>query len=335
MIREVRSENRRRKKRSQPLIRYVIVYLMSRAFRNALEELTIKAQLAKEGVKLVSAKENFGDGYLGDAMQGIMAIFNELQVRSNGEDVKVKMANKARNGGTVGRAPLGYLNIGDVSEGREFRTVVIDPERGPLVRLTFELYATGDYTLADLSEELYDRGLRNRPRNGPAQQVAVTKLSQLLRGRYYIGIVTFKGEEYPGRQEPLISEELFERLQDIIETRAAAGERRHVHHHYLKGSLFCGARAAGNVRQRLIMQQTINRYGTAYMYFFCRGRQNGTCDTPHIHIGRLEEAVEQHYATIRFAPSFIGKVHTHLAMALADEGAKHWLASAPSARTEA
>ena len=90
--------------KQRPNVRYVIVYMMSRAFRNALEELTTKAQLSKMGITLVSAKENFGDGYLGDAMQGIMAIFNELQVRSNGEDVKVKMPNKARNGGTVGLA---------------------------------------------------------------------------------------------------------------------------------------------------------------------------------------------------------------------------------------
>jgi site-specific DNA recombinase len=321
MLAELKTENQQRKKDGRPLIRYVIVYMMSRAFRNALEELATKAQLAKMGVTLISAKENFGDGYLGDAMQGIMAIFNELQVRSNGEDVKTKMANKARNGGTVGRAPLDYLNVGDVSQGREFRTVVVDPERGSLVRQAFELYATGDYTLADLSDELYDRGLRSRPRNGPAQQISVNKLSQMLRDRYYLGVVTFKGAEYQGRHEPLISHELFERVQDIIEARAAAMERRRVHHHYLKGSLFCGACKAGGITQRMIMQQTVNRYRNVYMYFFCRGRQNGTCTTPHIHVGRLEEAVEEHYATIRFSPEFLTEVRTHLAKAIDDENA--------------
>ena len=307
--------------KQRPNVRYVIVYMMSRAFRNALEELATKAQLAEMGVKLVSAKENFGDGYLGDAMQGIMAIFNELQVRSNGEDVKTKMANKARNGGTVGRAPLGYLNVGNISEGREFRTVIVDPVRGPLVRLAFELYATGDWSLADLSDELYDRGLRTRPRSGPEQQVGISKLSDMLRDRYYIGIVTLKGEEYQGRHEPLVSLELFDRVQEIIDTRATALERRRVHHHYLKGSLFCGACNAGGITQRMIIQHTVNRYGTPYTYFFCRGRQNGTCDTPHIHVGHLEQAVEDHYATIRFTPTFIAEVRAHLARTIEDEQA--------------
>jgi site-specific DNA recombinase len=192
---------------------------------------------------------------------------------------------------------------------------------GPLVRQAFELYATGDYTLADLSDELYDRGLRSRPRSGPAQQISVNKLSQMLRDRYYLGVVTFRGEEYQGRHDPLINHELFERVQDIIEARAAAMERRRVHHHYLKGSLFCGACKAGGVTQRMIMQQTVNRYGNVYMYFFCRGKQNGTCTTPHIHVGRLEEAVEEHYATLRFRPEFLAEVRAHLAKAIDDENA--------------
>ncbi|GAA2038917.1 recombinase family protein [Nocardiopsis rhodophaea] len=306
------------KRQGRP-IKYVIVYMMSRAFRNLLEELTTKTQLQQMGITLVSAKENFGDGYLGDAMQGMMAILNELQSRSNGADTSAKMANKARNGGTVGRAPLGYLNAEDTTQGRKFRTVVIDPERGPLVKLAFELYATGDYTLADLSDELYDRGLRNRPRGGPAQQVSVKKLSQLLRDRYYIGVVTYRGEEYPGRHEPLISLDLFDRVQDIIESRAAAQEKRRVHNHYLKGSLKCGTCRRVGVTQRMIMQQTVNRTGNVYLYFFCRGRQNGTCDAPHIHVGRLEEAVERHYATIRFRPAFVNEMRAHLDETVGEE----------------
>ncbi|WP_407923396.1 recombinase family protein [Actinomadura rubteroloni] len=308
--------------KQRPTVRYVIVYMMSRAFRNALEELATKAQLAKMGVTLISAKENFGDGYLGDAMQGIMAIFNELQVRMSGEDIKVKMANKVRNGGTVNRAPIGYLNAAKRVDGREVRTVIIDPERGPLIRQAFELYATGDYTLADLTDELYDRGLTTRPTAAySAQALTITTLSKVLRDRYYLGYVVYKGEIHPGRHDAIIDEDLFDRVQEIIETRAAAHELRRVHHHYLKGSLFCGACAAKGERGRLIMQQTTNRHGTTYLYFFCRGRQSGFCMTPHINAVKLEELVEAHYDTIRFAPAFVTTVRAHLHEAIAEKEA--------------
>lgn len=204
--------------KQRPTVRYVIVYMMSRAFRNTLEELVTKAQLAKMGIKLVSAKENVGDGYLGDAMQVIMAVFNEMQVRMSGEDIKIKMANKAHNGGTVNRAPIGYLNVPMRVEGREVRSVIIDPQRGPLVRLAFELYATGDYTFDDLADELHERGLRTRPTaKYPAQALSANRLSQVLRDRYYIGDLVYKGEEIKGRHQALIGEELFEQVQEVIE----------------------------------------------------------------------------------------------------------------------
>ena len=132
----------------------VIVYMMSRAFRNAHDELVTRMMLRKLGVTLVSAKENFGTGYLADAMQTVMAAFNELQVRASGEDIKVKMANKARNGGTVSRAKVGYLNARKRIEGREVRTIETDPERAPFVVMAFEQFATGKHTLVTLRAAL-------------------------------------------------------------------------------------------------------------------------------------------------------------------------------------
>ena len=56
---------------------------------------------------MVSAKEEFGEGYMGDAMEAITDIMNEVQVRQNGEDISNKMRHKAQNGGTTGRASWG------------------------------------------------------------------------------------------------------------------------------------------------------------------------------------------------------------------------------------
>src|SRR5579859_7998545 len=139
---------------------YVIVYMMSRAFRNAHDELVTRMMLRKLGVTLVSSKENFGTGYLADAMQTVMAAFNEMQVRASGEDIKVKMANKARNGGTIGRAKLGYLNVRKRIEGREVRTVETDPELSQFVVMAFEAFATGKYTIQSLRVMLTQAGFR-------------------------------------------------------------------------------------------------------------------------------------------------------------------------------
>jgi site-specific DNA recombinase len=58
------------------------------------------------------------------------------------------------------RAPIGYLNVRKHDEqGREYRTVEIDPERAHLIRWSFTAYATGDYSVTDLLAEVTARGL--------------------------------------------------------------------------------------------------------------------------------------------------------------------------------
>ncbi len=44
----------------------------------------------------------------------------------------------------------------------------------------------------------------------------------MLRDRYYLGYVTYQDGEIQGRHEALIDDDLFGRVQDIIEPRAAA-----------------------------------------------------------------------------------------------------------------
>ncbi|OBA44386.1 resolvase, partial [Nocardia sp. 852002-20019_SCH5090214] len=300
--------------RAERDIDYVIVYKLSRMARNRIDDAIVMADLRKRGVTLISATESIDDTPVGQLMHGILATFNEYQSRESGADIAYKMGQKARNGGTIGRARLGYRNVIDRFDGREIRTIATDPERAPLVQLAFELFATDNYTLDTLSDELYDRGLRTRPtRKHPAKQVSINKLSQMLRDRYYLGYVTYDGEEIKGRHEPLINENLFDRVQDILDARSTAGERRREHPHYLKGSLFCQRchRTTGSTT-RMIIQHTLNRRGTEYTYFFCRNRQDGTCDAPYINVALVEDAVEAHYATVRFSAEFIAEVRAHV-----------------------
>ena len=150
---------------------YVIIYARSRAFRNYIDAGNTKMALSKLGVKLISAKEDFGDGLMAEAMEAVTDVFNWLQVRMSGEDIKVKMANKARNGGTVGRAKVGYLNVRKRIEGREVRTVETDAERAPYVVMAFEAFATGKYTIESLRAMLTEVGLPH-VRNGQAPGAA-------------------------------------------------------------------------------------------------------------------------------------------------------------------
>ncbi|MER6626797.1 recombinase family protein [Streptomyces sp. NPDC000987] len=302
--------------REHPNVRYVIVYMLSRFARNRLDDAIMVAALERLGVKLISAVEkNIDDTPTGRMLHGMLAVINEYASSQSAEDVKYKMGQKAKNGGTITRAPVGYLNVEERLDDRRFRSVAVDPVRGPLIRTAFELYATGEYTLADLADELYERGLR-MPRNArrPERGISPNRLAVVIRDDYYCGWITYEGERYKGRHERLVPEDLFERVQDIANSRTQAQELRRVHHHELKGSLFCGfcIRQHGE-RRRMILQNATNRHGNTYRYFFCTGRYSHTCELPYVPVGKVEEAVEDHYAHLRFTSEFTSAMRADLA----------------------
>lgn len=296
---------------------YVIIYKLSRLNRNRIDDALTITELRKYGVTLISATESIDETPVGQLMHGILASFNEFRSAEDGADIRYKMGEKVKRGGTIGRAPLGYVNVRERFEGREVRSVAIDPERAPFVKLAFELYATGEYSLERLVNELTDRGLTTRPGRYPAGPVSDAKLSSMLSDRYYLGYVRHADQEYRGRHDALIDQDLFDRVQKIQEARRGAHERDRVHRHYLKGSLWCGACHEHGVEARLHFQRSRGN-GGQYDYFVCSNKHAGLCAEPHLALERVELAVLRHYGTLQFTQEFIGTVRRSLSETLAD-----------------
>ncbi len=123
---------------AQHQVNYCIVHKVDRLARNRADDVTIHLALKDAGVTLVSSTENIDETPSGMLLHGIMSSIAEFYSRNLATEVIKGLSQKAARGGTVGRAPIGYRNIGMRDEmGREIRTVEIDPERGELVRWAF------------------------------------------------------------------------------------------------------------------------------------------------------------------------------------------------------
>jgi site-specific DNA recombinase len=197
-----------------------------------------------------------------------------------------------RLGGTPSRAPLGYRNVIDRIDGKEIRSVALDPGRAPHVVWAFEAYATGEYLLRELTEAVNARGFRTRPtpKTPEGKPLSVSGMERILANPYYAGIVRFEGVEYQGRHEPLISLELFHQVQALKHSRRLSKEKPYQHPHYLKGSLYCGS-----CGERLGVTKTKNRHGMTYPYFYCLGRQKrrSPCRQPYVAMDVIEERVAE------------------------------------------
>lgn len=287
-------------------IDYVIVHKVDRLARKRADDSIILEAIRSSGATLVSVSENIDETPSGMLLHGIMASIAEFYSMNLAAEVMKGTTEKARRGGTPHRAPIGYLNVREIVDGREIRTIAVDPERGPLVTCAFRLYATGDYSLSELSGILESRGLRNRPRRGqPLTPLGVNRLSSMLRSDYYLGIVRYAGKASQGRHSPLVDEATFQQVQEVLAAQRKSGERCWRHHNYLRGSVYCG-----ECEGRLIYTRVKGQAGGTFEYFLCSGRQKRTCSQPYHRIEAVERAVEDEYARIQLSESRREQIRT-------------------------
>ena len=129
-----------------------------------------------------------------------------------GRLTSAKMAEIAKMGRLPGCAPVGYLNAADE---RGLRIIIVDPKTAPLIRVAFELTADGKYSLREITELLTQKGLRSRTGN----VIKVSGLWSILQNPFYCGKIRFHFTVLPGSHEPIVSDELFERVRYQLERK--------------------------------------------------------------------------------------------------------------------
>lgn|GEM_PF-2584264 len=167
-----------------------------------------------------------------------------------------------------------------------------------------------------------DRGLLSRP--SPAypegRPLNERQWQKILRRTYYMGYIVHDGQQYAGRHMPLVSHGLFDRVQDILETRSSRGSRERIHNHYLRGIIFCDRCHANGHESRLIYTEANNGRGKGtYSYFMCTGRQNFGCDLPYLPVGQVEERIIDHYNRLTAPHGFADAVTKETEQQVHDE----------------
>jgi hypothetical protein len=282
-------------------IDYVIVHKVDRLARNRADDVALNACFDDLGIRLTSTSENIDQTPGGLLLHGIMSSIAEFYSKNLSNEVKKGMDEKVRSGGSVGRAPIGYLNVHEVHDGRETRTVQIDETRGPLITWAFEQYATGEYSVQSLTDELVKRGLTTIPTSKlPEKPVERRQVHQTLTNPYYLGVVVYKGAQHPGVHTPLVTPDIFERVQRILKGKIN-GERTRQHPHYLKSTLWCG-----QCGMRMIVQIAKSRSGDEYPYYSCLGRHSRrtSCNLRSINIDIAEDLIQRLYGKLALKPLY-------------------------------
>jgi hypothetical protein len=219
-------------------------------------------------------------------MHGIKVLMAKNYVDNLSEETRKGMLEKARQGIWPSYAPLGYKNVNG-PDGR--RTIVPDPDVAPIITRTYEWYATGKYSVDEIARMAHADGLAYR-KSGAA--VPKSTVHKILRNRIYSGDFDFDGTTYTGNYEPIVSRELWQQVQGVLDGRFARKTRQAKHDFAFSGLLtcgHCGCALVGDIKKG------------RYVYYRCTHfKQN--CPEPYTREEALEEKFTQMLNEIHFSP---------------------------------
>lgn len=196
-------------------VHFVVVFNLTRFAREKYDHFALRAHLKSLGISLRSATEPIDDTSTGKLMEGVLASFAQFDNDVRSDRTRAGMKAALELGRWTFLAPIGYLNA-PRSYGK---SLIPDPERASVVQQIFGEFATGRFTKQELLHEMTRRGLKTRK----GLPVSAQAFSTMLQNKLYVGIVETLGYGVVGKRgdfDPLITEEVFYRVQAILTGRA-------------------------------------------------------------------------------------------------------------------
>ena len=193
------------------------------------------------------------------------------------KNIRRGIQEKLRRGEWPCIAPLGYRNV---RESADHAVIVVDEPMARVVREVFRLAATGSYSLAALAKLARDEWGLTLPKRRPnttAKGIGVTTIDHILKNPFYYGAMRVKGQLYAGTHSPLVTKDLFDRVQEIVEGRRTKAERPKCRVFALTGLVRC--RKCG---RRLTAYTQTKPSGKVYCYYTCTNRMRHRCDLPPV-----------------------------------------------------
>ena len=253
----------------------ILVYKLDRFSRKKYDSVVYKHNLAKNGIKVVSATEIISDTPEGTLMEGMLETFAEMYSKELSQKVKRGIRESILKGNFIG----GYILYGYKVLDKK---IVIDEETAPAIRYLFEEYANGK-SKKQIINELNQMGyrLKNKP-------IKYTSFQNNLSNKKYIGV--FDNGQYRNNEyyPQIISKELFERVQiKLAEHKHRPATQKAKVEYLLSGKAFCG-----HCGSSLVGVSGTSNNKTKHYYYACSTRyKKHTCNKKNEHKESLERYV--------------------------------------------
>ena len=252
---------------------YVLVWKLDRFARSRSDSAKYKAKLKKNGVRVMSVTENISDSPEGIILESVLegvAEYHSAELSQKVVRGRRESALKCQSVG--GQIPLGYKI--------ENHKYVIDPPNAEIVRLAFELYASG-WRVADIVREFRTRGYKT----SKGADFNANSFNVMFKNRRYIGTYIYKDTEAENAIPAIVDRETFDAVQRRREKNKDAPARGKAKVEFLlSGKLYCG-----HCGQQMIGDSGTSKTRKPHYYYSCHGRKRlKTCDKKAVR----KEAIE-------------------------------------------
>jgi hypothetical protein len=126
--------------------------------------------------------------------------------------------------------------------------------------------------------------------------LVLSTIYKMLGNPFYCGRIVWKGANYSGKHQPVVSAEEFERVQKLL---GRVGQARPIHHIFA----FTGLIRCGSCGLRITAEMKVNKYGSRYVYYHCTKRGLGQ-KCPERSVGQevLEEQLAAFLTSLSINP---------------------------------
>jgi len=146
---------------------------------------------------------------------------------------------------------------------------IIDEEKAPYVVKIYEMYIER-ISMVDIAEYLNKLGIRNARGN----KFTVDDIKRILTNRKYIGMYSYDGVETPGGIPRIVSDELFQMVQDeLARNSLAPGRNRAKTEYLLTTKLYCG-----ECKSKMTGKSGTSKSGKLHTYYKCVSADNKEAD---------------------------------------------------------
>jgi site-specific DNA recombinase len=266
----------------------VVVYKVDRLTRSLTDFAKLVELFDEHEVSFVSVTQSFNTtSSMGRLTLNVLLSFAQFEREVIGERVRDKIAASKRRGIWVGGpVPLGYRAVDKKLE--------VISEEADLVRKIFALYIELG-SVGALARGLEDQGVKPQPRqlaNGhskAAKRYTIGPLAHMLKNRFYVGEVAYRGEVHRGEHPAIVDRELFDRVQAMLAERTVARTlKRGNSPHLLTGLIF-------DDRGNPMSPTHTNKKGVRYRYYtshaVIQGRKEHAGSVPRVSAPEVEALV--------------------------------------------